>query len=114
VEVYKLNNMKKFLFKLACKLLGYKEVYSYKTGINSTFVVSEKPLSKKQLKEIDRSITNGEEIHLYQSVYGGDLSGVLTGEVVDFPIKKSLIELATKRKKESGIVKEGALILEEK
>jgi hypothetical protein len=33
---------------------------------------------------------------------------------VDFPIKKSLIELATKRRKEFGIVQEGALILEEK
>jgi hypothetical protein len=37
-----------------------------------------------------------------------------TGEVVDFPIKKSLVELATKRKKESGIVQEGNLVLEEK
>jgi hypothetical protein len=109
VEVYKLKNMKKFLFKLACKLLGYKEVYSYKTGINSTFVVSEKPLSKKQLKEIDRSITNGGGVNIVQPTHEVD-----TGEVVDFPIKKSLVELATKRKKESGIVQEGNLVLEEK
>ena len=101
--------MKKFLFKLACKLLGYKEVYSYKTGINSVFVVSEKPLSKKQLKEIDRSITNGGGVNIVQPIHEVD-----TGEVVDFPIKKSLVELATKRKKESGIVQEGNLVLEEK
>lgn len=101
--------MKKFLFKLACKLLGYKKVYSYKTGINSVFVVSEKPLSKKQLKEIDRSITNGGGVNIVQPIHEVD-----TGEVVDFPIKKSLVELATKRKKESGIVQEGNLVLEEK
>lgn len=100
--------MKKFLFKLACKLLGYKEVYSYKTGINSTFIVSEKPLSKKQLEEIDRSITNGGGV-IVQPIHEVD-----TGEVVDFPIKKSLVELATKRKKEYGIVQEGSLILKEK
>lgn len=106
--------MKKFLFKLVCKLLGHREVYSYKTDDNSVFVVSERPLSKKQLKEIDRSITKGEELQVIQSVYGGDISGVVTTESVNIPIRKSLIELATKAKKESGIVQEGNLILEEK
>lgn len=92
--------MKKFLFKLVCKLLGYIEVYSYKTEDNSVFIGLKRPLSKKELKEIDS--------------YGDNPSRVFTGEAVVTPIRKSLIELATKAKKESGIVQEGNLVLEEK
>ena len=106
--------MKKFLFKIACKLIGYKEIYSYKTDANFVLIASEKPLSKKQLRELDSSITNGKEIQALQSVLPGDISGVVAEKVVSIPIRKSLVELATKVKKETGIIQEGNLILEEK
>ena len=85
--------MKKFLFKLACKLIGHNEIYLCKTDNNSVYIVAEKSLSAKQRKFINSIIVNV--------------------EFVNFPLKKSLVDLATKTKKEFGIVQKGELTLEE-
>jgi hypothetical protein len=84
--------MKKFLFKLACKLIGHNEIYLCKTDNNSVYIVAEKSLSTKQRTSINSIIVGFENIP---------------------SIKKSLVDLATKTKKESGIVQEGELTLEE-
>jgi Zn finger protein HypA/HybF involved in hydrogenase expression len=84
--------MKKFLFKLACKLIGHNEIYLCKTDNNSVYIVAEKSLSTEQRTCVNSIIVG----------FGNIPS-----------IKKSLVDLATKTKKESGIVQEGELTLEE-